>query len=173
MNRVVAQYGPFSKWEVDFYKDRLKNDKGVVINSFQMKLIFNMFYKYFNDTESIYGINADDYVKLMLTARKILKDHNMILLPYIISGKVEKFVGRKTVNKKEKLKIQASPYYPMIMEKYANNEKIINHILGMIATIISSDFSIIDYNDSRLDGQKIETVPDIIIEEILAYSLLI
>ena len=47
MNRLIAQYGPFDSWIVDFYKDRLKNDKGVIINSFQRQLIFNMFYKDF------------------------------------------------------------------------------------------------------------------------------
>jgi hypothetical protein len=43
----------------------------------------------------------------------------------------------------------------------------------MIATIISSDFTIIDYYDRNLDGKKIETVPDIVIEEVLMYTLLI
>ena len=46
----------------------------------------------------------------------------MIILPYIISGKVEKFVGRKSVNKKEMTKLQASSYYPLIVNKY-HNEK--------------------------------------------------
>ena len=89
-----------------------------------------------------------------------------------MSGKVEKIVGRKTVNKKELLKLEASPYYDMIMKKY-RNEKIVKNILSMIATIISSDFTIIDYYDRNLDGKKIETVPDIVIEEVLMYTLLI
>jgi hypothetical protein len=96
----------------------------------------------------------------------------MIVLPYIISGKVEKVVGRKSVNKKELVKLESSPYYDMIMKKY-RNEKIVKNILSMIATIISSDFSIIDYYNHEIDGRHIDTVPDIIIEEVLMYTLLI
>ena len=172
MKTLDIRYGPYDQWMIDFYKERLKNDKGVVINTFQKQMIFNLFYKVFGDVESIYAINANDYVKLMLAAKDMLKDSKMVILPYIISGKVEKIVGRKTVNKKELLKLEASPYYDMIMKKY-RNEKIVKNILSMIATIISSDFTIIDYYDRNLDGKKIETVPDIVIEEVLMYTLLI
>lgn len=172
MSRIDTIYGPFDKWEIEFYKERLKNSKGVVINGFQKQMIFNMFYKDFLDTESANGINCDEYIKLMLASRKILQTNQMIILPYILSGKVEKLIGRKSVNKKEMQKLQASSYYPAIMEKY-HNEKIIKNILSMIATIISSDFTIIDYNNKSIDGKKIDTNPDVIIEEVLAYTLLI
>lgn len=172
VSRIDSLYGPFDEWEISFYQERLKNDKGVIINSFQKQLIFNMFYKEFHDVESIYGINARDYIKLMLSAKKILLQNQMIILPYIISSKMEKIVGRKSVNKKELMKLESSSYYPMIVNKY-HNEKIMKNILSMVATIISSDFSIIDYNNHNIDGKRIDAVPDIVIEEVLAYTLLI
>ena len=172
MRRIDTIYGPFDPYEIEFYRERLRNDKGTIINSFQRQLIFNMFYKDFLDTESAYAINANEYVKLMLAARRILQQNNMIILPYIISGKIEKLIGRKSVNKKELLKLQNSSYYPQIVAKY-HNDKIVKNILSMIATIISSDFTIIDYHDRNIDGRVIDTVPDIVIEEVLAYTLLI
>ena len=172
MNRIDTIYGPFDEWELSFYRDRLKKNNGIIINSFQKQMIFNMFYKEFLDTESAYAINANDYVKLMLAAKRILQTNQMIILPYIISGKVEKLIGRKSVNKKEMQRLQASSYYSQIVAKY-HNDKIVKNILSMIATIISSDFTIIDYYNRNIDGQRINTVPDIIIEEILAYTLLI
>ena len=172
MNRVNAIYGPYDQWEIGFYKDRLTNDSGYIINNFQKTLIFNMFFKDFMDTQSAYTVNAEEYIKLMLAARKILLQHNMVCLPYIVSGKVEKIVGRKSVNKKELIKMQSSTYYPMVLNKY-RNEKVIKQILSNIATIISSDFSVIDYNNRNIDGRRIETVPDIIIEEFLVYVLLV
>jgi len=172
MNTIDTLYGPYDQWMIDFYKERLKNEKGVVINSFQKQMIFNLFYKMFGDVESIYAINANDYIKLMLAAKNMLVQSNMIILPYIISGRVDKLVGRKSVNKKELLKLQSSTYYDMIMKKY-RNEKIIKNILSMIATILSSDFSIIDYTNRNLDGKHIEVVPEILIEEVLMYTLLI
>ena len=126
----------------------------------------------FGDVESIYAINVNDYVKLMLAAKNMLMQSKMVILPYIISGKVEKIVGRKTVNKKELVKLESSTYYKMIMDKY-HNEKIVKNILSMIATIISSDFTIIDYYNRDIDGKRIETIPDIVIEEVLMYTLLI
>ena len=172
MSRIDTIYGPFDQWEIDFFKQRLKNEKGVIINGFQKQMIFNMFYKDFLDTESAKGVNADEYIKLMLASRKILQTNQMIILPYILSGKVEKLIGRKSVNKKEMQKLQASSYYPQIVAKY-HNDKIVKNILSMIATIISSDFTIIDYHNKQIDGQKINTIPDIVIEEVLAYTLLI
>lgn len=172
MNRINAIYGPYDQWEIEFYKNRLKTDSGYITNNFQRTLIFNMFMKNFRDTNSIYTINNDDYVKLMLAARKILLDNRMICLPFIISGKVEKIVGRKSVNKKELIKMQSSSCYSMVMNKY-RNDKVIKQILSAIATIISSDFSIIDYFNRNIDGKRIETSPDIIIEEYLTYVLLV
>jgi hypothetical protein len=172
-NEVIdSVYGPFDNNEVNFYLHELSDDSGNCINGFQKQLIFNIFYKYFGDSSSINAINKVDYIKLMIAARKILQSQYMIVLPYIVSSKVEKLVGRKTVNKKEMTKLESSKYYPMVVKKY-QNEKIIRQILSTIATIISSDFRIVDFKDLSLNGRLIETVPDMIIEEYLMYTLLI
>ena len=68
--------------------------------------------------------------------------------------------------------MEQSQYYPMIQDKY-KNDKLIKQILGTIATIITSTFHIIDYNDRELNGKLISIEPDIIIEEALLYILLI
>lgn len=166
-------YGPFPKEEIEFYREKLKNESGNVINSFQKQLIFNMFYKWFGDTETIYGLDsASDYIILMLAAKKILLSNHMIIMPYIISGKVDKLVTRKTINKKEETKLKMSSYYPEIIKKY-RNERIINQILSNIATVISSNFRVIDYENPSIDGLQIEPVPDIVMEEMLGITLMI
>lgn len=159
------------------------------MNGFQKQMIFNLFYKYFRDTESINSINYYDYITLMLAARKMLKGNMMTYLPYIISSKITKITSRKTLNKKELVKMQQSQYFPLIEEKY-KNEKIYKQILGLIATIITSDFKIIDYNKDNenptvgcngnyvlhageLNAKPIKIEPDILIEEALLYILLI
>jgi hypothetical protein len=81
-------YGPFDQDEINFYKESLGEDDKPVINSFQKDLIFNLFYKYFGDTQSINVINMDDYIKLMIAARRLLEANGLVVLPYIISGKV-------------------------------------------------------------------------------------
>ena len=172
MDTIRFQYGPFNQKEIDMYINRVMTDENgnPTINGFQKNLIFDMFYKYFRDVQSIYAINRIEYAELIITAKKILLSKNMMLLPYVISGKVEKLVSRKNVNKKELMLIEASPTYQKILEKY-QNENILKYIRSIVATVISSDFSIVDL-DSEIDGKRIDIVIPIIIEEILLYILI-
>ena len=172
MKKIEAQWGPFDINEIAFYKKEMKNINGDIINMFQRQLVFNMFYKYFGDTISINAINVDDYIKLVIAARKMLKRNNMGFLPYIISGKVNKIVSRKSLNKKEIAEMEASQYYPLVEDKF-KNPKILNQVLGTIATIITSSFSVIDYQDREFNGTPITVETKIIIEEFLMYILLI
>ena len=172
MQTIERQWGPFDDKEIDFYIKQLQNSNMEIVNGFQKQLIFNLFYKYFGDTTSISAINIRDYVKLMLAAKKMLTNAKMAYLPLIVSGKVNKIVSRKALNKKEQLEMESSQFYPYIQEKYQNN-KISLQILGTIATLITSSFSIIDYNHPELNGKQLLVESKIIIEEALLYILLI
>ena len=182
MRKIDSMYGPFDQDEIDFYIKEL-GDYDATINPFQKKLIFNLFYKYFGNTVSANAINRIDYIKLMITAKRLLKSQCMVMLPYIISSRVDKIIGRKSVNKKDLVKIQSSPLYQVVLQKYQepnmggdhdpDDNRIVKEILGMVATVLSSDFTIIDYEDPNLNGKKIEIIPDIIIEEFLMYILLV
>jgi len=172
MNTIRSQYGPFDPNEITFQRNRLKNAEGSFINGFQKQLIYNIFYKYFGDVEAIKSIQpATDYIEMMLAAKKILLENHMIIMPYVISAKVEKLVPRKSINKKEEKELLQSPYYPMLIDKY-KSDKIINNILGTLATVISSSFRIIDYHNPAIDGKKIDTIPSIVMEELQLMTLL-
>ena len=170
MKIIESIYGPFDEEELEYYFKQYNDDDW--LNGLQKQLIFLLFYKYFGDSESIKGINKKDYFKLMIAAKKILLNNNMIMLPYIISGKIEKMVGRKSLNKKESTKLENSENYPAVIAKY-KNDKIVKIILGYIASIISSDFRIIDMHNPNINGAKIVIIPDIIIEEMLLFVLMI
>ena len=172
MQQIESQWGPFSEDEINFYRKELTNSNGEIINNFQKQLVFNIFYKYFGDTVSIKSINTDDYIKLIISAKRMLKNSSMGFLPYIISGKVNKIVSRKSLNKKEIAEMEASQYYSYVVDKF-KNPKILQQILGTIATIITSSFSVIDPFDPQLNGTPIVVESRIIIEETLLYTLLI
>ncbi|MGL5330903.1 MAG: hypothetical protein ACRDD7_16690 [Peptostreptococcaceae bacterium] len=172
MKHLENVYGNFTQEEVDFYIKELSVDNKIIMNNFQKEIIFNLFYKYFGDPESIKAINRDDYVKLMLMAKNILQANNMVILPYIISSKINRLVLRKNINKKELSKLESSPYFSHIVNKY-KNEKILKQILSIIATILSSEFQIVDFQDEYLHGKPVETIAEIISEEVLMYTLLI
>lgn len=173
MLEIERQFGPFPEDEIEFYVNSLEEGGTNVINKFQKDLIFYLFYKYFGDPESIRAINRDEYVKLMIAARRILLTSNMVALPYIISSKVLRMPNRKSVNKSELIKIEASPYWAQIKDKY-RNPKMEEYILGQIAIMLSSEFKIIDYdNEDDLHGKVIENIPDIIREEFLIFVLMV
>lgn len=169
---IELVYGPFSEDEINFYIKKLSKDDSFTINSFQESLVFNLYYKYFGDTISIKAINQRDYIKLIIAAKKILESNRLIIMPYIVSSKVKRLITRKSVNKKELSKLQSSPFYKLVLDKY-KNPKIENQILSMIAGILSSEFEIIDFYDDELDGKLVETNIDLLLEEVLMYILLI
>ena len=167
----------------------MKDFKGECMNGFQKNLVFNLFYKFFDDTQSIQAINLRDYIKLILASKKMLSSNRMIYMPYIISAKIDKIVTRKTLNKREMAKMEVSPYYKLVQEKY-KNDKIVKQILSTIATLITSSFRIIQYDENnylpstgcngdtvlhagKLNGTPLNIEADMIIEECLLYILLI
>lgn len=172
MKDIDLIFGPFNQEEINFYSNILSENGKIVINTFQKDLVFNLFYKYFGDPVSINSINKDDYIKLIIASRRLLESSNMIILPYIISSKVNRLVSRKNLNKSELTNLESSPYYQKIVEKY-RNPKIEKHILSIIATILSSEFQIIDFYNPDLNGKIIDVIPDIVSEEILMYITLI
>lgn len=172
MNQLDQMFN-ISDEEVMFYKNRLEEDGGNIYIPFQKSRIFNLFYRYYGDPISLYENNVEGYIRLMIMAKRKLLSYNMIILPYIISGKINKLSNRKNINQKERFEIEASNTWELIDNKYANNQKIKEQILGEIATIITSSFSYIDFYDKELDGKNINMVTTLVREEYLNYILLI
>lgn len=172
MQLIRDKFGPFPDEQINLYRNRLQEDCSPVITKFQKKLIFNIFYKYFGDPTAANAINQDDYIALMLAAKKILLSYNMIILPYIVSGRVIRIPNKKSINNKELTKIQQSPLWKMIQEKY-QSPKIESDILSEIACLIASEFKIIEPDNPDIDGKIIDCISDIVAEEYLLYVLLI
>lgn len=176
MKYIENKWGPFDTDEIEYYRNKIGNSATgeIHINSFQMELIFNLFYSYFGDPQSIKAIdNVIDYIKLVIAARRMLELNGLIVLPYIISSKVLRLVTRKNINKKEMVNIESSPNWPLVLEKY-KSEEVKTKILNIIAIITASEFEIIDYNDTDdLDGHKIDVQSSFIIEEVLLYVLMV
>lgn len=186
MNKVAADqaimtieqmYGPFSDNEIEYYRKRLVDDGGSVINRFQKQLIWYFFYKFYGDPITVKSNNQTDYIKLMIALKRILLKEGLVILPYIISSRVTRIASRKTVNKKETLEIKSCEAWQQIVNKY-NNPKIEQLVLEIIATIISSSFEIIDYDpDSncpgQFDGFMVPIINDLINSEVLSFILMI
>lgn len=174
MKLVEKKFGPFDEKELDFYRERLSEGVGgTAINKFQKNLIFNLFSSYFGDPQSTQPIKSEDYIKLVIASKKLLLASGLIVLPFIISGKVKRLVTRKNINKKELISIESDPLWPLVMEKY-RNEKIKKFVLENIAVILASEFEAIDYNNEMgIDGTVLNIQNKLIMSEILMYVLII
>lgn len=172
MEQIELIYGPFDDAEVKFYYDALSEGDTIPINAFQRDMIFNLFCKYFGDPSTLRLINSRDYVKLIIAARRILEDAGMVLLPHIVASKVLHLATRKNINKKELIKLESSEIYQQICQKY-RSERIKKQILGLIATIMSSDFQAIEPELPDINGKKIQIIPDLILEEVPLFISLI
>ena len=93
-------------------------------------------------------------------------------MPYIISSKIIKLQHKKSINKKEQLRLENATYFQQIRDKY-KSEKIEQYILELMATIVASKFQIIDYEDRELDGRIEEFNTDVLYDEIAMYVTLI
>ena len=173
IQRIEALYGPFSEDEINFYMKELGKEGKNIKNQFQFNLVSYLFLKEFKDIQAVKLVTFRQYVIMLLAAKKYLISAGQSLLPYIIGGRVEKIVSRKTVNKKILQKIQFSENYPKIVAKY-NNKKIQEEIIfKTISQILASDFRNIDFYNQELNGIKIQCIPEKISEELLQYILLI
>ena len=171
MKSIIAKYGPFDPEEVKYYTNSLIKNGRPLVNRFQQRLVNDMFFKYFGDTVSINSINGEQYVILMIAAKRILLADRMRLLPYIIASNVIQISSRTTLCKKELVKLEQSDYYNDILRKYNGDERKVKQILALLATMLSSKFTIIDYYDRNIDGMEIKMESDILIDEVLRFII--
>lgn len=172
MDRLEQKYGPFDPKEIEFYVKELSDENGkFTLKPIQRELIGLYFYKYFDDPNGMIG-NRDDYVKLIIILRNILLANNMVLLPYILTGRVEKAFNKTSLKKSEKEKLRATEQYIQLQNKYKGS-KALNNIEALIAVVLTMKVYCIDYHDKTIHGARIPIKPDIIVEELLRFILTI
>ncbi len=108
----------------------------------------------------------------MIAAKRLLQANNMIILPYIISSKMRNIQNRKSINKKELIAIEKSEIYNKVLQQYRSTS-MKDYILSLMATIISSEFKMIDFKDEIVNGKILNVVPEIVYEELLMYILMV
>ena len=173
MQKIENLYGPFNQKEIDYYIKRLTEDGKSVKTTFQTYLIYNLFIDEFGDKDSIRYINNEEYVKLMIAAKKILSSYKMFTLAEIVGGKVEKTIARKNINKNMFTRIKMSENYPKVRDKYKDETIIEDNLFSLIAQTTASEFSFISYEDRNRDRAIIPIDKTVICEEYLLYALLI
>lgn len=181
MRNIESHYGPFPQDMINFYKKELGRGAKPVINSFQYKLITNFFGKLFGSVLPMKTINLDEYIELMISAKKNLIAQNFCILPEIIAGRVVKLSTRTVLSKKHEDMLTSSEHWAQIRHKYMDNQVILSRIKADFAALISSDFQLIHYDPSTGEGDQYNGQPIIInssisyriVEEFLLYELMV
>jgi hypothetical protein len=181
MRNIESHYGPFTQDQLNFYKIELGRGAKPVINSFQYKLVTNFFGKLFGSVLPMKTINLDEYIELMISAKKNLIAQNFCILPEIIAGRVVKLSTRTVLSKKHEDMLTSSEHWAAIRYKYMDNQVILARIKADFAAIISSDFQLIHYDPVTRKGDEYNGQPIIInsaityriVEEFLLYELMV
>lgn len=161
---IESKFGKVTEEEINYYLDNIGS-----INSFQKQIISYLFYKYFGDTESVKTLRNLDIIKLMICGKRMLLHHGLVVIPYIMSGKIITYAHRKSISKKETERVSNSIYFKKIQETY-KSEKIEKIIMSIFATLLTTDFTIIDFDNKDLTGTKLPNIylaRDKISEEII------
>lgn len=176
MKYLVETFGGVSKEEINFYiKELTANGKKMPQDQFQRMLVMNFFAKYFGDTASIREITAKDYITLMIMGKRILKQHGLLIFPEIFAGFVDRISSRTSINKTELAELEQMEEYKAVQLKYSD-QKTRNYVIEIIATTLTSDFNIIDYQNKELNGRKIiinSAITRMVMREICLFVLMI
>ena len=172
MKQIEERFGPFSKEEIEYYKVELSKGRNSPIVPHQKILVCYLFYKWFGDPSALGSIDLTSYIKLIIAAKRILAANNLHTMEAILSGKFVKVIKRVNMNKKELQKITSSSTYEAVAAIY-HNEKITNLLIAMLATIVSSKFQIIDFENKENTGLPFVPQQELLNEEFLIYASLI
>lgn len=154
--------------EFEFYRANIN------INSLQQNLVFLFFSNYFNGQKSLFNASKKEYTMLLIILRKIFEVNSFECLQELILGNIINKVNEKrTINKKQLLKITESKKFKFIIsEKFKHigflleQSKIIERL---IATIINNKFSYVNYEHPELLGEEVKVNQDILTKEILRF----
>lgn len=154
--------------EVQFYKDFYKFDK------FQVNLVKYYYARYFNGFRDLNMLTRDQYVKLLIILKRRLQSQGYLFLPFILSGNIKNKLNTRTIqNKKFIMKVETSTLYQeLINNKFAyimDLKEDNSMILNIISTVLNTAFSYVEYDAPYLLGEQIETIPDVVCEEMLTY----
>lgn len=168
VNKIIERSGVIINPEdVEYYM------KNIHFHKFQTFAIFSSCLSAFGGTENLYGLNQENYIRLMLMICKRLEASGLRELSYYISGIKNRHYIAKKESRIFNQQLIADPLYQYIINnKYSNIKNIIdkknNFISSRISFLTSNEFS---YNlpDSNLTGQIIPRNDDLIRQQVLRF----
>lgn len=168
VNKVIERNGiAIDQADVDYYM------KNIHFHKFQTFAIFSSCISAFGGTENLYGLNQENYIKLMLMICKMCENSGLQLISHYISGiKNRHYIAKKESRVSHQMLIQDPLYQYIVNNKYNNIKNIIDKRNNIIETRInflnSNEFSF-NLPDSELTGMIIPRDDDAIRQGVLRF----
>jgi hypothetical protein len=153
--------------EFNYYKEN------IVINKLQTNLLSLFFARHMGSYNTIRNCSFDEYVLLCIIMKKWLKQNGYNIIDKFILSKPERYVEKKSINKKDFLNklISSKKYNNILNNKYGFTIQTIvdsGAIMQNIATLKTNKFyslpdfieDIVDENEGILIDEKIENISD-------------
>lgn len=142
VNTIIIRKGVIlNQSDIDFYM------KNLSIHEFQKFVIMASFRSYFGGTENMYGINEENWVKLMLVAVELLKrsgPETAAIAKYVTAFKEKHYVSKKESRLSRSILLTNPLYNHIISTKYKSVKNIIskknNFIENRITYLMSNEF---------------------------------
>lgn len=154
-----------SKKEVRYYMEHTS------VNDISKILVFYYYANIFNGFDSLNNISKKCYIKLMIMMKKRLALMGYILIPQIISANLEGRVNNRIIhNTKYNENIKNSPVFiNLVNEKFPSLKTTDKEtkVISLLNSIITSRFSIVDYNAPDYTGKNLEINSDTMTQEFL------
>lgn len=154
--------------EIEFYFTNMK------FNSLTQSLMHSFFSKYFNDSNAIRLLDRHDAVELALYLKKYLQLRGMVILPQILTAKVNgKFRDTCIKNAKFMEKFTTSSVYQHIIStkfRYIDELNLKeNPIVKNLSTMINSSFEFVD-PDPDINGLVVDNLdPDKVVSDYMLF----
>lgn len=157
--------------DIEFYK------KNLSINEFQRFAIMSCFHSQFGGSENLYGLNQENWIKLMLCVVEMFKrggSETEAIAKYVTAKRERHYVLKKETRVSRATLLNDPLYNYLINTKYKNVKNIINKrnnfIENKIGYILSNEFS---YNTpiAELHGKTIPRNEDEIRVGILKFFI--
>lgn len=117
-------------------------------------------------------LTRTQYMKMMTIIKIMLQSRGMIYLPQILSGNITASNKRIIRNKKFITSIESSSAYEnIIKERYSTLIDIGKEslIMNMMSMVVSSSYSIVDYDRPEFLGMELQINPNDLLSEFLLY----
>jgi len=168
VNKIIERSGiAIDPTYVDYYM------KNIHFHKFQTFAIFSSCLSAFGGTENLYGLNQENYIRLMVMICKRLEQSGLSELSHYISGiKNRHYIAKKESRIFNQQLISDPLYQYIVNNKYGSIKNIIdkknNFISSRISFLTSNEFS---YNlpDSNLTGMIIPRNDDLVRQQVLRF----